>query len=932
MVDVTRAIPAGPAPSGPDRHHNVPVTRQGSAVGARGSWSVLALPLLTTACFAATVALDVATPASGPGVELAPGYGWSYALLGPLLCGLATVILLRDVRQAWGWALAWLGVFWATDGLAQSYVRFGIRPDHALPWENFALWNLNRLGAFLPVTVAVLLMIFPTGRFLSGRWGRACQVGLVLMVAGVVGAVLAPTGSSTPDVALPPGVDLDAFTLPLSRGVADRAVPVAVALSIGGVLLAMASVVVRYTRSRGLERERMRWLLWSVIAMAVIVGLGLLSELRAVQDLVVFLVAALPAVAMTIAIVRPTLVPIEDLVGRTVVYGVLSLVLVAVDLAALAVLTAALGDTLDQRQVVLTVLLLTAVLYGPLRQRLSRVVRRLMLGNRADRYDVVAGLASTLETADEGTGQLAAVARAVASAFGVRFVSVEVDRSGGERLVATYGERPAETRTLPITYRDAPVGRLVLPARGLRSRLSSRDEHLLGDLVRQAATAARSSRMADELQESRERLVVAREEERRRIRRDLHDGLGPALSGVVFRLESARLLVDREPAAAREQLAATTDLVKEVVADVRRLVHDLRPPALDDRGLGRRAGPARGVTDGPRAPRGRRPRAAARGGRGGGVPHRRRGAHQRCPACARHRVPGADRGDGRPARGRGQRRRGRYRRGRAGRRGPALAARAGRRARWPQRGDLSARRRHGRPRRAAPGTNHRHAGDRGDGMSQTIIRVVVVDDHQIVRDGLQALLGALDGVEVVGAAADGRDALHVVDETTPDVVVMDIQMPRLDGIEATRRITARHPGVHVVMLTMNEDDDTVLSAIRAGASGYLLKGSGAEEVLGAIRAAHAGGMVFGATLAARVAGLFAGRPAAVETPFPELTDRERTVLDLLAAGRSNDAIAREIYVSNKTVRNTVSSIYAKLHAAGRAEAIIKAREAGFGRG
>jgi DNA-binding NarL/FixJ family response regulator len=133
------------------------------------------------------------------------------------------------------------------------------------------------------------------------------------------------------------------------------------------------------------------------------------------------------------------------------------------------------------------------------------------------------------------------------------------------------------------------------------------------------------------------------------------------------------------------------------------------------------------------------------------------------------------------------------------------------------------------------------------------------------------------------------------------------------------------------MLTMNEDDDTVLSAIRAGASGYLLKGSGADEVYGAIRAARAGGMVFGASLAARVAGLFAGRPAPAQVAFPELTDRERTVLDLLAAGRSNDAIARELYVSNKTVRNTVSSIYAKLHAAGRAEAIIKAREAGFGR-
>lgn len=211
------------------------------------------------------------------------------------------------------------------------------------------------------------------------------------------------------------------------------------------------------------------------------------------------------------------------------------------------------------------------------------------------------------------------------------------------------------------------------------------------------------------------------------------------------------------------------------------------------------------------------------------------------------------------------------------------------------------------------------------------IRVVVVDDHQIVREGLASLLGALDGLEVVGTAADGRDAVHVVAETAPDVVVMDIQMPRLDGIEATRMITGRQPDVRVVMLTMNEDDDTVLSAIRAGASGYLLKGSGADEVQTAIRAAASGGMVFGATLAGRVASYFSGARTAEPEPFPQLTDRERDVLRLLAAGRSNDAIAAELYVSSKTVRNAVSGIYAKLHAAGRAEAIIKAREAGYGR-
>ena len=213
------------------------------------------------------------------------------------------------------------------------------------------------------------------------------------------------------------------------------------------------------------------------------------------------------------------------------------------------------------------------------------------------------------------------------------------------------------------------------------------------------------------------------------------------------------------------------------------------------------------------------------------------------------------------------------------------------------------------------------------------IRVVVVDDHQIVRDGLTALLGAIDAVEVVGAAADGKEAVHVVGETAPDVVVMDVQMPELDGIEPTRFLVGRDPALRVLMLTMNEDDDTILSAIRAGACGYLLKGAGAAEVHNAIRTAAGGGMVFGASMAPRIGALLAGAGtrAAVAEPFPGLTERERSVLQMIAAGRSNDDIAGELYVSNKTVRNTVSAIYAKLGVTGRPDAIVKAREAGYGR-
>lgn len=209
------------------------------------------------------------------------------------------------------------------------------------------------------------------------------------------------------------------------------------------------------------------------------------------------------------------------------------------------------------------------------------------------------------------------------------------------------------------------------------------------------------------------------------------------------------------------------------------------------------------------------------------------------------------------------------------------------------------------------------------------LRVVVADDHPLVRGGLTALLGALDGIQVVGAAADGAAALQLVETTAPDVVVMDLGMPGVDGVEATRRIVERHPGVAVLVLTMSDDDRSLAAAMRVGARGYLLKDAEADEVAHAVRAVARGELVFGPGVAEHVLGLFATPPAAAARPLPELSDREREVLTLMAAGLGNARIGTRLSVSPKTVANHASSIFAKLRVSGRVEAIARAHAAGL---
>jgi len=211
-----------------------------------------------------------------------------------------------------------------------------------------------------------------------------------------------------------------------------------------------------------------------------------------------------------------------------------------------------------------------------------------------------------------------------------------------------------------------------------------------------------------------------------------------------------------------------------------------------------------------------------------------------------------------------------------------------------------------------------------------VIRVLIADDHASFRSGLRALLETADDLEVVGEASSGGEAVAESARFQPDVILMDVTMPGGDGIEATRQIVDASPHVAIIVLTMDGGDESVLAAVRAGARGYVVKGAQRAELFRAIRAVAAGEAIFGPGIARRLATYLSPPLAARPTPFPELSDREREILDLVARGRSNAEITAHLGLSPKTVRNHVSNIFSKLPARDRAEAIVMAREAGMG--
>jgi signal transduction histidine kinase len=541
--------------------------------------------LLVTAASGTLVAsswLDLVTTAAQR-ADSETGTALSAVVPGIALVLAAAVVLHCRPRHTVGRLLAVVGLVWAVDGVLAGWATYAYA--HDLPGTAFSFWYVARFGAVLLSGVVWLIALYPTGSLLPGRSRLLGVAVLLASLALPVGLLLAPDSLVFARTG-PTDVTTEVVTLPLTDGTWDRVLVVAQVMTLGSVVAAVALLWDRHRRAGAEERSQVRWLLWAAIMCVLLVVVGATFAVGGPASTIALTLAVTTlAVSVTIGLVRPGLGDVDALVAWTLTSAAVAALVVAVDLVVLAAASAALGERLDERRVTILVLVLAVVAYGPLRATLGAGVRRLLFGRRGDRYGAVSSLAERLEATESVEQQLPALAGAVADTFKVGHVRVEVVAPDGSVLSASHGAPPPSVQQIDIAYRGERIGRLALPTRGLRSMLSGRDQGLLVDLVRQAAVAIRASLLATEVQESRERLVLGREDDRRRIRRDLHDGLGPALGGVALRLDAAGNAMASDPDRAVELVRLARTEVREALDDVRRLVHDLRPPALDDLGL-----------------------------------------------------------------------------------------------------------------------------------------------------------------------------------------------------------------------------------------------------------------------------------------------------------------------------------------------------------
>ncbi len=559
---------------------------------ARLAWLLCGLSLALTTCAVVLAAINR---------TLDPGLIYLVSVIACALVG--GLVSCRRPANPVGWLLLGSALSFTLQEFAIQYAVYGQRTApgslplaQAMAWPPSWLWVPGVMLAFV-----FLPLYFPNGRLLSRRWRPVVLFGAgVSALAAVAFAFFNRTADDITGLANP-------FAVEVPEPLAAVALGVPTALLFVAMLASAISLVARFRSSRGEERQQIKWAAYAATAVPIVTLAAALAEeaapaLAPLNTASNIVWAGVP-VAVGIAILKHRLYDIDPIINRTLVYGALTACVVGIYVLVVGYL-GALFQTGGNLAISLAATALVAVLFAPLRERLQKLVNRLMYGERDDPYGVLSRLGERLEATLVPEAALSTVVETVARSLKLPYAAILLPKQdGGLATAAEHGTPEGETIALPLTHRREPMGEMVLSPRSPNEAFSSTDLKLLEDLARQAGATVHAVRLTDDLQRSRERLVTAREEERRRLRRDLHDGLGSQLAAQTLKIGSARLACPHDPAAADALMAEMETDVEKAISDIRRLVYDLRPPDLDELGLAgavRESAAAVSRTKGPR--------------------------------------------------------------------------------------------------------------------------------------------------------------------------------------------------------------------------------------------------------------------------------------------------------------------------------------------
>lgn len=499
------------------------------------------------------------------------------------------LIVTKRPRNPFGWLFCGASLAAAATALGSEYAVYTLlTPGHDLPGGQWALWLSNWSWVLYIGVIPAVLLVFPDGRLLSRRWapvlGVAALATAVLLIAQIFrpGAMVADA-TSLATIDNPVGIAAWGDALTEAHRISDTVLDLV-------LIVGVVSLLLRFRRARGEERLQLKWLASVAVFLPVTIAMGYIAP-GTPSGLAFKLHMALLICTITVAVLKYRLYDIDVILKRSLVYGALTILVLAMYVA----IVAATGAVLQASAGLIPSLIATGVVaaaFNPLRYRLQRGANRLLYGARDEPYEVLSQLGQRLESTLAPDEVLPRLVETVGDALKLPYVAVEVpnrilgdDTADNPKIVASYGDDAPIALRLPLQYQGAPVGSLALAARSGDDGFTPADRRLLDDVARQAGVAVHAVALTAALQDSRERLVAALEEERRRFRRDLHDGLGPTLTAVALQIDAARNVLHSDPGSADELLVQLRAEVKASIEGIRRLVYDLRPPALDELGL-----------------------------------------------------------------------------------------------------------------------------------------------------------------------------------------------------------------------------------------------------------------------------------------------------------------------------------------------------------